>query len=188
MINFKESKVAKNSIYKVIDFVALKQNIREPEIKKELPPEPVKQKSPPKISNMAQENKDTNPLQTPTSLHLGMPSLSKDIGIVGTAPKVLGQMQTPKIDSTLAPIVQIKPVYPLRAKRMGVEGYVKVKLDVDATGHVVSIHILESHPKGAFDKSVKRALRRWKFRPKTINGKAVAQSGELTLDFKLGNQ
>lgn len=185
MISSSNNNVVTNSIYKTIDFIALKRNIKEPDIKKELPPEPEEQKDPPKVPTMVQESKSVNNVQTPTPLNLDVPSLSGNMAMSGGAPKSLGQMKTPKMDSVLTPMVQIRPVYPSREKRMGVQGYVKVKLDVDETGHVVAIHILESKPKGAFDKAVKKALRRWKFRPKTINGKAVAQSGELKLDFKL---
>lgn len=188
MINSNDNKAVQNSIYKTIDFIALKRDLREPEVKKELPPEPMEQKDPPKIPDMVQESKSSNDLEAPTPLNLDMPSLSGNIGVGGGAPKVLGKMPTPKINSALTPMVQIKPVYPSREKRMGIEGYVKVKLDVDATGHVRAIHILESKPKGAFDKSAKKALKRWRFRPKTVDGKPVAQSGELTLDFKLGDK
>lgn len=188
MINSNERNIASNSVYKMIDFVSLKRNVREPDMKKELPPEPVEQKDPPKIPNTIKENKSVNDLQTPTPLNLNMPSLLGDMGVASGAPKVLSAMKTPKMDSVLTPMVQIKPIYPSREKRMGVEGYVKVKLDVDATGYVVGVKILESKPKGAFDKSVIRAVKKWKFRPKTVDGKAVAQSGELTLNFKLGNQ
>ena len=173
-------------IYKTIDFVALKQDIKEPDIKKELPPEPMEQKNPPKVPNEVQESKSISATPTPIAPQLATPSLSGNMAMPGAgAPKMLGGMKTPKIDSALTPMVQIKPAYPSRAKRMGIEGYVKVRLNVDATGHVVAIHILESKPKGVFDRSVKRTLRRWKFRPKTVNGKAVAQSGELRLNFKL---
>ena len=92
-----------------------------------------------------------------------------------------------KMDSVLTPMVQIKPLYPSRAKRMGTQGYVKVELNVDASGYVTNIKIIKSVPQGVFDRSVKKALRKWKFRPKTIDGKAVAQVGVLTLNFDLGN-
>jgi len=186
MISSTDNNVVTNSIYKTIDFVALKQNIREPDIKKELPPEPVEQKDPPKVPNEVQESKTASTVQAPVAPQLATPSLSGNMAMAGGgAPKILGVMKTPKIDSALTPMVQIKPAYPDRAKRMGVEGYVKVRLNVDATGHVVSIQVIESKPKGVFERSVKRTLKRWKFRPKTVNGKAVAQSGELRLNFKL---
>ena len=91
-----------------------------------------------------------------------------------------------KMDSVLTPMVQMKPLYPSKAKRMGTEGYVTVELDVDATGRVTAMKVIKSVPQGVFDKSVKKALRKWKFRPKSVDGKAVSQKGVLTLKFNLG--
>lgn len=186
MINSDDNRMNDSSIYKVIDFVSITKKIQEPEIKKELPPEPQKQKKLPKVPNQVQKRQNVNEMKQ-TSLNLDMPKLSNNMGTGGNGPKILASMQISKIDSVLTPIVQINPIYPAREKRMGVEGYVKVQLEVDETGHVLSVKIVESEPQGAFDRSVTRALKKWKFRPKTLNGKAVPQTGVLTLNFKLGD-
>ena len=187
MINRDDNKLDESTVYKLIEFVELKKEMVQPEIKKELPPEPKQEKEPPKLTNEVVENQNVNDMQEQTPLKLNMPNLDGGMK-VGGAPKMLSPMQALRVDAALTPMVQIKPVYPSREKRMGVEGYVKVELDVDALGHVLSVTILESEPAGAFDKSVLRALKKWKFRPKTVDGVAVGQKGVLTLNFKLGQE
>ena len=176
-----------SSTYKIIDFVQLKQQALDPEVKKELPPEPKKEEVPPKLPNKVVQSKSTQDMQDQTPLNLDIPNLNSGAKIGNGVPKGLASMQMAKMDSALTPMVQIKPVYPSSARRMKIEGYVKVELNVDATGRVLSTKILKSEPEGVFDKSVKKAIRRWKFRPKTVNGVAVEQTGVLTLNFKLGN-
>jgi len=103
-------------------------------------------------------------------------------------PNALAGMSMSKMDSALTPMVQIKPVYPSRATRMRQEGYVKAELNVDVTGRVISVKIVKSIPEGVFDKSAIKALKRWRFRPKTVEGKAMAQIGVITLNYKLGSE
>jgi len=187
MISNNDTSLMQSSTYKIIDFVQLKQQALDPEVKKELPPEPKKEEVPPKLPNKVVQSKSTQDMQDQTPLNLDIPNLNSGAKIGNGVPKGLASMQMAKMDSALTPMVQIKPVYPSSARRMKIEGYVKVELNVDATGRVLSTKILKSEPEGVFDKSVKKAIRRWKFRPKTVNGVAVEQTGVLTLNFKLGN-
>ena len=188
MISSKGNEIIKGEIYKVIDFVQPTQELSVPEIQKELPPEPVMPKEPPKVPKVTQDNSNQD---APKAIPLDMvqPSLGLGKGLGGNGtPKMMQAMKIAKMDSVLTPMIQMNPVYPSKAKRMGIEGYVKVALDVDASGYITRVKILKSVPAGIFDKSVKKALRRWKFRPKTVAGKPVAQTGVIRLNFNLGSQ
>ncbi|MER5077090.1 TonB family protein [Providencia vermicola] len=55
------------------------------------------------------------------------------------------------------------PSYPERARRLGKDGYVKVRYDIDADGRVTNIEFVEATPKGLFERDVKRAMNRWTF-------------------------
>ena len=171
----------------MIDFVQMHQQSLDPEIKKELPPEPEKPKTPPKISNQVEAQSETTP-QDQTPLNIDMPNLGDGMRVSKGSPKILSPIKIAKMDSVLTPMMQIKPMYPSRAKRMGVEGFVTAELQVDETGVVTDIKIIKSVPDGVFDRAVTRALRRWKFRPKTVDGKPVTQKGVLTLNFSLGDE
>jgi TonB family protein len=66
--------------------------------------------------------------------------------------------------TTCMPLVRVEPTYPTgrRVPRDG-EGSVVVRLRIDAAGSVSLATILESEPRGAFDQSVLRAVRQWRY-------------------------
>ncbi len=90
-----------------------------------------------------------------------------------------------EIDGTLVPIVQIQPVYPMRAKSMGIEGWVKVKFLVNQKGLVENIRIVKAVPEGLFEKCVKRCLSAWRFSPGTVEGETVNTQVITTIRFNL---
>ena len=57
------------------------------------------------------------------------------------------------------------------------EGYVKILMDVDESGSPINLRIIESLPKGFFGKIALVALKKWKFKPKYVDGVAVVQHG-----------
>jgi len=187
MIRSDDALLSERDVYKIIDFVRMNPQESQPEIRKELPPEPEKPKEAPKMAAEDVSDSDNEPDNSP-QMQVAMPSLGGEGALVHGSPKMLGPIKVAKIDSALTPMMQIKPVYPSKAKRMGIEGYVTAELEVDPTGHVTEITIVKSEPEGVFDKSVYKALKRWKFRPKTVDGKAVAQKGVLTLNFTLEDE
>lgn len=64
-------------------------------------------------------------------------------------------------------------IYPAEAKRLGIEGVVKVKLGIDEKGKVVQVKVLERAGHG-FDEAVAKAVRESKWEPAfTSDGKAV---------------
>jgi periplasmic protein TonB len=88
-------------------------------------------------------------------------------------------------DMGLIPLVTIPPRYPKKAKRLKKEGYVKVLLQISAHGLVRSAKVIESKPKGFFEKEALRAVKKYKFKAKVINGKAVPNEGIQRIDFVL---
>ncbi|WGO82384.1 TonB family protein [Arsenophonus apicola] len=53
------------------------------------------------------------------------------------------------------------PDYPDRARKLGKEGYVNVLYDIDENGRVVNLEVVDSSPRGMFEREVKRAMNRW---------------------------
>jgi len=80
----------------------------------------------------------------------------------------------------------IAPFYPRKAALSQTEGWVEVLIKVDITGHVSGISILGAEPRGMFEQAAKKAVYKWTFHPKTVNGKIVpyqvVQKIEFTLD------
>jgi len=89
-------------------------------------------------------------------------------------------------DMQATPQFRVDPTYPPEASRDGIEGWVKLGFTINASGAVSDITVLDSKPKRVFDRAARRALKKWKYKPKLDGGKPVSQSGMVVvLDFKL---
>ena len=74
--------------------------------------------------------------------------------------------------------------YPPEAKRLGIEGAVKVKLSIDENGRVVHAKVLERVGHG-FDDAATRAVLKGQFKPaETSDGRAVPCSIIWTYRFE----
>lgn len=92
-------------------------------------------------------------------------------------------------DGDATPIVRINPRYPPEAARDGINGWVLLRFTIDETGGVTDVEVIDSNPRRIFDNEARRALLRWKYKPKIIDGKAVPQPGmTVQLDFNLDDQ
>lgn len=90
-----------------------------------------------------------------------------------------------ELDQPVQPLAQLPFLYPLRAKRQGIEGWVRLGLWIDRDGRVERIEILAAEPPGVFDETVLRGARQWRFRPGTRQGEPVASRVEQTVRFEL---
>jgi len=98
--------------------------------------------------------------------------------------KIIGQP-----DQDARPIVRVNPKYPMNALRNGTQGWVKLAFDISEIGQVINVKVVNSEPKGIFDKAAKKALRKWKYRAKSIDGKQVKQHNfTVQLDFSMEQQ
>ncbi len=139
------------------------------------PPPPPPPKSPPKPQAPEPENNDANP-----GISFNLPGIdvaSASTGISG--PGDFGR------DGDAAPIVRIDPKYPQAAAREGREGWVELSFDIDEIGGVINIKVLaQSHR--VFVKNAKRALSKWKYKPKVVDGQAEVQTGlSVKLEFSI---
>ncbi len=88
-------------------------------------------------------------------------------------------------DTDVIPVVRVQPAYPRRAKQAGIEGYVTMEVLIRADGTVTRAKVLESDPPRLFDEAALRAIERWKFRPKIVDGTPVSQRAKQTIEFTL---
>lgn len=65
--------------------------------------------------------------------------------------------------STKFRILHRRVNYPTRARSMGVEGQVRVKYDVTASGTVTNIQILAENPPDVFSSDLRRDISRWRY-------------------------
>jgi len=85
----------------------------------------------------------------------------------------------------VAPLVRIPPRYPRSAARRNIEGVVRVAFTITKDGRVFNPKVLSASPVGVFEKAALKAVKKWKFNPKIINGQAVEQSAAQEITFKL---
>ena len=91
-------------------------------------------------------------------------------------------------DGDAIPLVRVAPIYPERAASRGTEGWVVVQFNVLKSGQVdpKSVIVVESQPPGTFDRAAINAVKRWKYKPKVVNGEPVERVGIQTqLTFEL---
>jgi protein TonB len=80
-------------------------------------------------------------------------------------------------DADVLPIVKLVPQYPRRATQRGIEGWVLVQFTITAAGAVIDPMIVDADPPGIFNRSALRSIVKWKYKPRILNGKAVARPG-----------
>ena len=79
------------------------------------------------------------------------------------------------------PLTKVQPVYPELARRMNLAGTVHVALVVDTTGKVISAKAVDGSP--VLRGSAELAVKQWRFKPATMNGKPVTGSGTVSVTF-----
>lgn len=138
----------------------------------------------------------------PTPATMTPPSLTLQLELIPDVPTTLGDIAMPEVqlaavaplpsifdsdalDQPLTPLSQSPFIYPLRAKRLGIEGWVKVKLLISTSGDVEQVHILEAQPQEMFESTVERGIRRWRFTPGTVQGEPVRSWVITTIRFEL---
>ena len=83
-----------------------------------------------------------------------------------------------------AKIVYPSPQYTEIARKARIQGVVIVEAIIDKKGDVTNVKILKGLPMG-LDLAAVDAIKRWKFKPATLNGKPVAVIYNLTVNFQL---
>lgn len=172
-----------------VNVIRVKRPEIEPAHQKNPPPEPKQEKKPqpkPRPAITA-----TRKLSLPFEVNPRLPSspTTLDLPDIQTSsfgsPDLGKPFSTDQLDNPLQVLVRIPPIYPMNAKRRGVEGWVKVGFVVDTKGQVQDIKILAADPTDMFDQSVQRCVSGWKFSPGTIEGMPVNARVETVIRFKL---
>lgn len=86
------------------------------------------------------------------------------------------------------PIKRLSPKYPKSAASKGQEGWVTLSFVVNEDGSTSDILVEDSSNK-VFEKSAIRAVKKWDYKPATMDGKIIHQcKNKVQLDFKLSKQ
>ncbi|PIP80786.1 MAG: energy transducer TonB [Gammaproteobacteria bacterium CG22_combo_CG10-13_8_21_14_all_40_8] len=169
---------------KVLDFTIVQPDDAERTKARKKPkkPEPPKEPPPPQAAAAPSKNK---PMQN--MVNLDIPKLQLGVGGSGAFLGNVGSNDGMG-DGDAIPTLLFNPQYPRQALMDGTEGFVRLKFIVQSDGSPRDVVIVNSNPKRLFDKSALRAIYKWKFRPRKVDGVNVEQSMFYTMVFKMGEE
>jgi protein TonB len=150
-----------------VDFVRVKRDEQVNEKKRKMPEKKqLDDQPPPPPMNLAP---NLQPAQELVGIDIG---INVDLNVGDGTGFVVAQA-----DTEIVPLVRIDPQYPIRAEERGIEGWVELEFTIGETGAVIAARVLNAKPKGIFDRSALRAIKRWKYNPKVEDGVAMEQPG-----------
>ncbi|NLO53369.1 MAG: energy transducer TonB [Gammaproteobacteria bacterium] len=171
--------------------------------RQQMPDKPVEPQPETPPTQQAPQPPRTPPMAT---LDLAVPQLSSNSSVAtAAAPSLQGliaqaatpvapsasaaapaaMQSAPSYDAEVIPLNEVLPVYPDSARRRGIEGYVKLAFTITADGKVENVRVLESSPANVFERAARRAAIRWRFSPRSEDGRLVARDAVKTLQFRL---
>lgn len=107
-------------------------------------------------------------------------------GVVGVGVSTTSGESDPGVTSNWEPIEQIKPTMPQEAALKGIEGFIKFRVDINEEGRPENITVIEAENRSVFEQEARKALRKWKYAPRMVNGQAVKVVGHtIVIEFKL---
>ena len=154
---------------------------------KEPPPEEERQREEPEEKEQ-EVMKDFQPdLARPRIQAPDMPGLQFELNteLVGGTSGISMFFDASDLDHPPRALMKTPPLYPYKARRLEIRGYVKLKFLVDKTGVVSRITVLEAKPKGIFEESALATLPSWKFSPGKVLGEPVSSWMTTTIRFEL---
>lgn len=78
---------------------------------------------------------------------------------------------------------KVEPDYPESARRQGVEGVVRVKIEINEQGRADSVWVTGSSGNDALDEAAMRAVRKWRFTPARDENSGLAMSCTTSLSI-----
>ena len=138
---------------------------------REVKPERTKDVKPPPPPPAIEKQKAVQPKE-------GIASISGSIPDFEPPTLNRGNINFQVSDRDAQPLVRIEPIYPPRAAEQGREGTCEGHFDVSADGK--PYHISVTCSSSMFVRAATRAIQKWKYNPKIVDGKAVARRGVVT--------
>jgi protein TonB len=145
------------------------------------PPPP---KAPPPPPRMEVSRMDQQAWNVPS---MDFPDL--DVPLVSGSGMFIGNFRQVDQDAEgdIIPVVVIRPLYPREAAVSGTEGWVKVEFTITEIGTVKDPRVIDASPPRVFDREAIRAILKWKFKPRVVEGVAVERRATQVIDFALGD-
>ena len=189
MISNNQISFEKTKPLHMTEFVRLKRDsklqTKERQVEKE-PPPPEKRPPPPVMQTQQVHVAQTSaPRMDMPNLDIPLQTNSFGGSVLAGVSMAVGQTGPAKISTNVIPLVKIQPRYPMRAQTRRIEGWVKVEFTITEEGTVTDAKVVDASPSKIFNRSALRAIKRWKFKAKVVNGAAIKQRAVQTLKFTL---
>lgn len=148
-----------------LEFVQVKKDevLETKEEKPERPPKP--DEAPP---DLPQQDMDSGDLDSVLGIAPVSPNM--DVGLDSK----LGDFSLAEGD--YLPLVRVDPIYPRRAQSRGLEGYCDLVLTVTPTGSTADVRITECSS-SLFERASVQAALKFKYKPRVVEGTAIAVPG-----------
>ena len=178
MVDNGQQRAPEQSQVLAFDIVMVEQERDAQRRQRALPEKPDTPEPPPEAAPKSSQSVTATP--TPA-----MPNLTLDTAISGLAINV-PQFSDFGANQQAMPLYRVEPRYPARAMKKGAEGFVVLSFTIDPQGRPTDVKVLDAKPRRLFEKEAIRALRKWKYQAKVVDGKSIAQVGQtVRLEFKL---
>ena len=147
--------------------------------KPQKPPPPKDPPPPPKLQISKMDQRVQNVPR------MNLPDL--DLPLVGGEGMFIGNFQQVdrSAEGDIVPVVVIRPMYPREAAISGTQGWVKVEFIITEVGTVKDPRVIDAKPPRVFNREAIRAILKWKFKPRVVDGIAVERRATQVIDFTL---
>lgn len=148
-------------------------------------PDELPSEAPKEVSDLTEERsgETTSAIDSDLPGGDGPPGGTGPIG--GTGPLGSGVILRPGGDVSAPVIVErVEPEYPETARRVHMEGVVILEAVITVAGRVEQVRVLKT-ANPLLDAAAERAVRQWRYRPATLNGRAVNVYLTVTVTFGL---
>jgi protein TonB len=165
--------------------------IKIPPVPKEIPPEPIEYEKPRQVDQVETEVKIPPPPKGPD---LTFDRTERTVTETGPTPpearpepeaKPEPRPEPVRRDARIDPRSELKPPYPRAQQIEGNEGTVTVRVRIGADGRVKGAEKIRATNDDFFQATLRHALRNWRFKPATVDGRPIESSKVMTLHFTL---
>jgi TonB family protein len=114
-----------------------------------------------------------------------VPSETSTLGGLLT-PSLPAPKLSPPVSSGVSPAIlehRVAPVYPRNALTARLSGTVVLQITIGVNGNVRGLKVLQGNP--VLARAAMDAVRQWRYRPSTLNGKLTEAQTEVTVNFEL---
>jgi protein TonB len=88
-----------------------------------------------------------------------------------------------RAEALSAVAIKVQPDYPAVARQLKIEGSVELEAAVSAAGEVTKVQIVSGN--AILTNAAVQAVKHWKFKPFTEDGKTIPVLAPITLNFKM---